>query len=101
MVYLVPQYAVRYANDIGNKDFENTEVFQRYLNYFFNYREGLSHESKPDNFVAIIFGLCAKADSENRFRLYKGFPECVVIHELWYNCPTEKEFFTSRGFKWK
>lgn len=46
-----------------------------------------------DWFSAQLFRLIHKADAHNKLLLAEGFPEHVRVHEEWYNCPDEKEFF--------
>lgn len=59
--------------------------------FFWQYSNGGS------NFSALLYDLIAKADSSNREKILRGFPEFCLAFSLWKSCENNEEFYEHAG----
>ena len=69
------------------------EEFNKAFQQFKNWNEGICFS----NFSAGLFSLMSKADIFNLEKFLKGFPEHTVVYLLWYESPSEDEFYEKWG----
>ena len=84
--------------DVELKDYTDVislskEDFNNAFQQFKHWNEGLCFS----NFSAGLFSLMSKADSNNCTKFLKGFPEHTIVYLLWYESPTEDEFYEKWG----
>jgi hypothetical protein len=84
--------------DVDIKNFTDVFSFSKEeFNKAFKEFEHWRNDLTATNFSVQLFRLICKADSENMAKFLRGFPEHTIVYLLWYESPTEDEFYEKWG----
>lgn len=84
--------------DVDIKNFTDVFSFSKEeFNKAFKEFEHWRNDLTATNFSAQLFSLICKADRENMAKFLCGFPEHTIVYLLWYESPTEDEFYEKWG----